>query len=297
MWSRALAVVAVVTGAGCNQLFGLDSVAVDADGGGGEIDAAPLPPWSVPTPIAGVSSAVTIDEDPEMSHDGLELYLARRSTTAGLPHDIIRYVRSEPGLPWISAPPIETINSTETDWTPRLSTDDLTMYFASTRDGLADVWTAKRGSLLVEWGAPSALSIPPLNGPAEERGAMPCNGGSRFVFTSLRSGTLDLFEIPLGGAATPILGASDAGYAEISPFISEDCLTLYFSSTEFGDPDLMVMTRTGVDAPWTSPQPIPALSTEDHEGDPWVSADGRHLVLAIDVLPVDGDYDLYESFR
>lgn len=309
MRARALAFVAAVAAAGCNQALGLDPV-VGKDGGetrdggddrdSGAIDARLPTDWSTPRLVAQVRSDKT-DEDPAMSSDGLELYLAVKPLSGA--HDIVRYVRTSTAMEWTYEPTIAAINSTATDWTPRLSADDRTLYFTSDRadgnGGGVDVWFSTRTGTTAAsvWSTPTPLVTPAINSPFEDRSATPCRGG-RFVFTRPRNGSLDLFEIEADGVvATPIPGASDPDYVESAPFISEDCLTLYFSSAEFGDPDVMVMTRTSVGSPWTTPQPIPNLSTENLEGDPWVSADGRYMLLAIDILPVDGDFDIYESFR
>ena len=62
--------------------------------------------------------------------------------------------------------------------------------------------------------------MPSINSNAEDRGATPCAGGDRFVFTSDRDGSLDLFEVQRGQAATPIPGASNQDFIESAPFIS-----------------------------------------------------------------------------
>lgn len=304
MGSRALVVVVVFATGGCNQLFGLDSVGLDTDGGdgdhdsggrdsGGDVDARSPLAWSQPTPLEFATAAV--EEDPTMSQNGLELYFARR--TEGDDYDIVRYDRVTTSTPWILETTL-SFNSTVTDWTPKLSFDDRTLYLASDRGGTMDAMLVTRTAVGGPWGlANELIPSPPLNTASEERGVVPCQSGSRFVFASNRNTSLDLFELEVGGTVTPIPGASDAAYIETSPFLSEDCLTLYFTSTEFGDADIMVMTRASVDTAWSTPQPIPTLSSGAAEGDPWVSADGRHMILAIDPVPLDGDFDLYESFR
>jgi hypothetical protein len=74
-----------------------------------------------------------------------------------------------------------------------------------------------------------------------------------------------------------------------SPFLTEDCLTLYFAAGASGD--LYLMRRDAIVAPWGNPEAIGELNTTDgSESDPWLSSSGRHILFS-------RDGDIWEAFR
>lgn len=118
---------------------------------------------------------------------------------------------------------------------------------------------------------------------------------SGFIFTSDRTGNqTDLYEL-VNGTASAIPVASSGAILEQSPFVIEDCLTVYFTSNLTGTFDLYVMSRVSLAAEPGPPERIDELSTTtSNEFDPWVSADGRHMVFSSDRA---GTPDLYEAYR
>ena len=77
-----------------------------------------------------------------------------------------------------------------------------------------------------------------------------------------RAGTPDLYELA-DSAPAPIPGASDPVITEGAPFVTEDCLTLYFASSQTGGLDLYVMTRPTLDGAWSNPQSSTGTPTGD----------------------------------
>lgn len=306
---RMLLVGASLAGAGCNLVLGLDPVsgrdgptAVDAaDDAGTTTDAtAPLGRWGTPVPITNLATAID-EEDPAMTTAGDELYLTSLDTESGTGLDVLVSRRSGAGSEWSLPQRVATLSSTANDGSVRLSPDGLTLYLASDRNGTTgnfDVWRAFRFSKNDPWSTPTHFDMPGLNTTASDRTASPCLSGSRFVFASDRAGGAalsDLYELTDLGAA-PIPGASAQGIAEGAPFVTEDCLTLYYAGSGDGGLDLYVMTRPTIDSPWSNPQPIADLNSGGLEADPWVSPDQRTIVFSRDPTG-GGSYDLYMATR
>jgi len=303
--TRTLLVAAALVGAGCNQVLGLDPVASrdgqvdDAqpvhDGGG---DAPPpLGPWGTPVPIANLDTAIS-EEDPALTAAGDELYLTSLDTVNGAGLDVLVSRRSGPGDEWSAPQRVAALSSTANDASVRLGADGLTMYLASDRSGTTggfDVWRSFRFSAADPWSTPTRFDTPGLNTTSSDRGASPCLGGTRFLFQSDRAGSPDLYEL-VGLMATLIPGASEPGITEGAPFVTADCLTLYFASTQTGGLDLYVMTRPTVEDAWSTPLAIEDLNTGGLEADPWVSPDQRTIVFSYDPTNA-GAYDLYMATR
>jgi hypothetical protein len=70
---------------------------------------------------------------------------------------------------------------------------------------------------------------------------------------------------------------NSAEYQTADGFLTEDALSLYFSSTRGGGSDLYVSRRTTPDAEFGPPQALADLNTAAEERMPWVSADGQQL--------------------
>lgn len=298
--SRAVVVAALALAGGCNQIFGLDpadrtDAAVDApdppttDGG--------LGPWNTPVPIAAFATPHH-EEDPHVSGDGLELYASFLDAASATRFDLVASRRAATTEPWPSPSPVVEVRDAAHETTPRLGEGGRLLLFATDRPGGAggnDIWYARRDASGAEWSLPAVVEDPQLNSTANDRTASPCLDDSRFVFASDRIGDqADLYELG-GGNLIRIEVASSDTFLESSPFVTEDCLTVYFSSNQTGTRDLYVMTRPSIDQPFETPARIDDLSTTTaDETDPWVSADGRHLVFASDRA---GTFDLYEASR
>lgn len=303
--TRALLIAATLVGVGCNQVLGLDPVSsrdgqaddAPAPRDGGDDASAPLGPWGTPVPLANLATAIS-EEDPALTAPSDELYLTSLDTVNGAGLDVLISRRGGPGVEWSAPQRVTTLSSPSNDASVRLGADGLTLYLASDRNGTTgsfDVWRSYRFSASDPWSTPARFEAPGLNTPSSDRSASPCLGGTRFVFQSDRAGSPDLYELTVS-AALPIPGASEPGVTEGAPFVTEDCLTLYFASSQTGGLDLYVMTRLTVDGAWSNPQPITDLNTDALEADPWLSADQRTIVFSYDPTNT-GTYDLYMATR
>ena len=83
-----------------------------------------------------------------------------------------------------------TVNSAGIDFTPEISRDGLSLYFASIRPGgfgATDLWVSQRGSVDAPWGAPVNLG-PTINSPGPDAAPFLSRDGHRLYFASGRPG-------------------------------------------------------------------------------------------------------------
>jgi hypothetical protein len=96
-------------------------------------------------------------------------------------------------------------------------------------------------------------------------------------------------------------GVINSAFAEFSPAVSRDRLTLYFGSDRpggFGRVDLWVSKRASVDSPWESPINLgPVINTVDQENDAALSRDGHWLFFNSTRPGGFGATDLWVSWR
>jgi Tol biopolymer transport system component len=102
--------------------------------------------WSAPVRVAELSSPFQ-EQRASIRFDGLEIVFA---SNRGNPLESVQlWVSTRPSVtvPWSKPTLLENVNSGESDDTPYLSGDGMTLYFASNRDGGTghyDVWVSTR---------------------------------------------------------------------------------------------------------------------------------------------------------
>ena len=240
--------------------------------------------FSAPQPIPGANTGAD-EQDPVMTSNGRELTFSLVAAQKDL------YVMQRDAGGGFSAPvPVTFDDPAGDDAAPRLSPDDLTLWFGSTRAGSAaeDVWTTTRTAIGGVWTAP--VQFAQVNSPQVENWLSICGDGHYVLVRELA-----LFEGVLGGAAPqPIAELNVSGY-ESGALLMADCTTLYFSSEQAGDRDLYVAHRAAPVAPWQPAQPLTELNVAGaDEEDPWLSADERTVIFASSRA---GSFDLYIATR
>lgn len=256
--------------------------------GDAPVDAAMLGPWSAAAPI-GVAATGLAEDDGTLSSTALELVFA--VSEAGGKE---LYYTSRPSLTGAWAAPAKLgFNVADvSDETPRFSADDLTLYFASGRaggPGNLDIYQVTRPQVGGAWGTPSLVDGP--NTAALEKWLAPCDGGRYLVIAGN-----DIAEGTLGGAAPTVVATlSDPMASETGTFLTQDCLTAYFSSVRAGTRSILTSSRTSVGAAWSAPAIVSHFAAlGGNQEDPWLAPDGRTFLLASDV---SGTKDLYLSTR
>ncbi len=233
----------------------------------------PLGPWSTPAPVPGASTATLNEDDPTLSSTATEMYFA----VVGGAGDKQLYMmtRASTSDPWITpATKMDaTFNTATQQESPRLSPDDLTLYFG--RNG--DIYSATRGSVGGTWSTPQI--VPTISTAAYEKWLAVCANNHFMVSRANGNNGQDLFEGDLGSAGTAV-ASLNSGANEISTFLSPDCLTVYFSSNRSGQTQMYTSTRAAVTDAWPAPTEVDNFGAATDNEDAWLSPDTRTFVFA-----------------
>jgi hypothetical protein len=186
-------------------------------------------------------------------------------------------------------------NSSAGDYNPTLTTDGLTLVFASTRSGghgSGDFWQSTRVSLNTSFGTPFNLGAK-INSSANESSPTISGDGLTLYFASNRSGgegDLDLYRASrtniLSGFGVPVsLGSAvNSTSQDAAPSITNDGLSLYFTSQRsggLGSNDIWLSTRPSLRKLFGAPVNLgPGINTSDSDFHPHISDDGLTLYLA-----------------
>ena len=120
--------------------------------------------WGTPVNLGSTVNSAASEDEPCISHDGLELYFSDYGAPrpGGLGDtDIWVTTRSTTNDPWVK--PVNlgpTFNTSHHDGGPSISADGLTLFFASRRPGgygNADLWVTRRKTRGDPWGTPVNL--------------------------------------------------------------------------------------------------------------------------------------------
>ena len=149
-------------------------------------------PWGAAESLGPLINTELFEGFPTPTADGNTLYFDRGTAPGSPDEDIWVTTRANPQEPWSipeRLPP--PVNGPSADVSPSISTDGLTLYFASQRPGnigLQDIWVARRTDVALPWGPPENLG-PRVNAPASLTYApfISINGRS-LSFSSTRPG-------------------------------------------------------------------------------------------------------------
>jgi len=296
---------ALASGPGCTKIgpgSGGSEADAGADGGNPALPdgTAALGPFSEPRLIEPLSDPAANDDDPTVTGDQLELFFnSNRSGNSNL------WVskRDSVDQPWGDPDPVAGtgINTSSNETAPEISTDGLTLYFSSNRDGgkgAQDIYMTKRSDRDAPWDPPDL--VPELNSSAGDYSPVEDEAGRTIYFYSTRDGgDQDLFVATRASVddtwREPMPVAElDTADNDADPFPTGDGQTLYFGSGPAGVLDLFVARRADGGGAFGLAEPIDELNSEAHDTDPWLSPAGRYLVLMSDR---SGDNELYEAER
>jgi hypothetical protein len=265
-----------------------------------------LGPWSQLGAMTALNSLVE-DDDPTPSDDGLELYFTSPRPGAIGKADIWRVRRDSTLLAWGPVERVVELSSVANENTPELSSDGLTMWFASDRPGgmgQDDIWVTTRPDRSSPWTTPRNVSE--LNTPGIERGPSVFLGGLAMIFFSDRTGSKGAPDFwittrsSLSSTATwsspmPLDSVNTPGN-ELRGWMSPCGLELYYQADRGSSSgmDFYMVRRSSPDEPFGSEQLIPELSSAAYDQDLRLSPDRRHAVFS---SQRSGAGDLYEAFR
>ncbi|MBA3673325.1 MAG: PD40 domain-containing protein [Gemmatimonadaceae bacterium] len=271
---------------------GGSNVETDATDSGSPVDAAgvTLGPWSPPIMFGGAATA-TAEDDATLAWTENELVFAKNDGATKHLYTMSRADAASPfGLPTLV--PFSAAADRQ-EQSPRFSSDNLTLYFASNRGGNDDIWMVTRPSVGGAWGTPTRI----LNTAtaATEKWYVPCDG-DRYLMIRNIDGQGDIFEGVGTGTPTRVAELSSP-VGETGTFVTQDCLEVYFASVRDTTNDLWKSSRSSIAAPWSAPVKVTDFNTAtNNEQDPWMSADGRTFIFASDADGTD-DSDIYISTR
>ncbi|HSR96844.1 MAG TPA: hypothetical protein VLM79_07340 [Kofleriaceae bacterium] len=286
---RPIAWGALVFLVGCGASINGSGVSSDAASGDdaappGAGDADVLPPgrWSAPSKIMPAATGSN-EDDVTLSSDALELIFAVEATPGKDLYYTSRASKSDPWQQPATKLPFSASNTSEE--APRFSADDLTLYFASDRGGATtlDIYLVRRparGSSM--WNLPARLDEVSSD-LLVDKWFMPCSN-NRYVMAQGAPGAgTDLVEGTLGEGPPSVTIELSSDDNDTGPFLTQDCLTIYFASNRSGVSQIYTSQRDAVTDPWPKPSPVldfPIGGSSDGEEDPWLSPDGRTFAFA-----------------
>ena len=214
-------------------------------------------------------------------------------------------------LPYYLPSNLAELNSDKDDLYPCISSDGLTIYFTTNRDGNRDIWTATRLDIkdsftgVMKLPAPSSPSSP-VNTDAEENCPSISSNGLTLYFARTTDGADwnkgDIYYATRSSKYAQFDNAKsltevNTSRGESMPCISENGLKLYFSSNRdnAGDINIYVATRNNVSAPFSAPTIVSNLSSTDPDLTPYIARDNYSFYFTR--RPTDGSNDIYIATR
>jgi hypothetical protein len=185
-------------------------------GGGGGYDLwradrpTPTSPYNAPVPVTELNTSGS-EYSPSLTGNGLRIYFTTSRAGGSGGTDIWTATRPNWFMPFGTPTPVTELNSTTTDRDPRVSTDDLVMFFTSTRTGGAgniDLWMASRPSPSVPFG--NLVNLTALNSTAIDFTPGIAGFHDELFFSSGRPGGAGGWEI-YSTRFTGVLGVGIAG--------------------------------------------------------------------------------------
>lgn len=195
-------------------------------------------PWPPPELVAELGAFT--NTTPEVTADGLALYIATgRPGTLGS-NDIWVATRSSRALPFDAPAHVMELNSPQADRGGTTSADGLVLVFDSQRNGGTDddLFLATRTSTSVRWEPPVELAELNVAGFNDEAGILSPDG-LRLYFDSNRSGNYELYLARRASrdevftTAEPIAELNSASQ-DVDPWISTDERRIVFYSSRLG---------------------------------------------------------------
>jgi hypothetical protein len=239
----------------------------------------------------------SIEDNPTLTRDGLQIFFT--SDRAG---DADVWFATRPTATALFGEParLDEASTAAVESSPAISLDGLTLFVGLDEQtgglGALDIWMLERSSRSAAWSSP--LNVAELNSAeddiprplAVDETVMPL--ASRRSMEGYRTylATRPSADEPFG---EPLLieELSVAGQSTVDGFLTEDGLTLFYSSAATADAgDLFYAVRPSMDEPFGEPVPIADLNTVADERDPWLGPDGTTFYFATNR---EGTLDIY----
>jgi len=202
-------------------------------------------PWGPPVLVPELSDAAATDTTPEVTYDGLTIYLA--SNRGGLATlDIFVATRASRGATWGTPALVPELSSGSREAATATSNNTV-MVFESDRGGDNDTFLTTRASAGVPWGTPARVDA--IATTSSDGNPMLSADGLELYFSSNRTGDNELYlstRATVGDAFGPPVAITELagiGFDDQDPWISPDRRTLLFTSNRDGTTRLWQSTR------------------------------------------------------
>ncbi|RLB60878.1 MAG: hypothetical protein DRI90_12670 [Deltaproteobacteria bacterium] len=211
--------------------------------------------------------------------------------------------------PFGPATPLTEVNTSDGEWDPAVSNNELTLYFSSPRTGglgLGDIWFATRtvvtdpfGPVQNLWDVNSSYAdMDPELAPNELTiywaVQTPAGTGNLDIWTASRVSVTQAFGTPVE------LPGVNTIYDDRDPTLSADGLTVYFTSDRpggAGSDDIWTAQRSGPSAPFGTAQLVSVASTSVADANPALSSDGLALYFDTSASGGAGERDIWVVTR
>ena len=197
-------------------------------------------PWGPSTLVAELSGPQN-DEDPEVSVDGLVMYLSSDRGGDGL--RLYASIRRTRDTPWQPPTRVDTLGTSALDAAPSLDRAQIYLVFASQRGtaSAAHLFAATRPDASAAW--QSASEITALSSAWQDSDPALYSDGRALLFASRRltqGGTTDLFQATRSDVSSPFASSLapvtelNTSAAEEDPWVSQDGRHIVFVSDRSG---------------------------------------------------------------
>jgi len=269
--------------------------------------------FGTPTNLGPTINSSSVDVQPEVSANGLELYFTSERPGGYGGGDLWVATRETIEDDWGTSVNLgPTVNSPYNEGSQSISADGLTLYFddfPSPRPGGVggvDIWVMTRPTVSDPWGTPVNLGSVVNSGVRDAGPSISADGLALFLYSNRSGGyggndiwvarrptTSDPWGTPVN-LGPPVNTSS----GECCPNISADGLSLFHGSGRpggSGGVDLWVTTRATVSDPWGMPVNLgPTVNSSSLDDTASISADGSTLYFVSNRPGGIGNYDLWQ---
>jgi Tol biopolymer transport system component len=188
---------------------------------------------------------------------------------------------------------------------PFLSTNELHIYWVSSRGADTDVYVASRAAITDAFGTDAIKTS--LSDTNRDDSKVTITGDDLLAIESTQrqggEGGFDLWQTtrstggtaPFGAFTQMSLGTLNDGNDQLDPAISADGLRLYYSA---GSPQrILVSTRTTLQDDFPLAVEVPGINGTSGDGDPAISVDERVIVFTSNRTGTSGPSDLWYATR
>ncbi len=159
-------------------------------------------PWGIPVNLGSSFNSGALDGGPNISDDGLALFLYSNRSGGYGSNDIWVARRPTTSDPW--GTPVNlgpTVNTSSGDCYPSISADGRTLFFGSTRSGSAgyDLWVTTRANVSDLWGQPVNLGPTANSSTLDDGPSISADGSTLFFFSDRPGGygSYDLWQVSI----------------------------------------------------------------------------------------------------